>query len=319
MGLKQNTSILAQLPLRHMGGSPANLRPFWGRTDLRNSTVGQGIETDLAGIPAGHYHPSSWNLPYIGGQMSAFTYTGATFTAGPLTMAAGRNAVGDSTFTFTVGPSQLELVVSASGTSAITFTLTGGAAAVLQAVGSIAVQFTVGPSTLGAISGIFASQTITWSGSATPRGDGNMIGAVSPFTELSPENLAAAVWNALATEYNSAGTMGNKLNLASSGGIDYNTLAQAVWTYVTRELTITGNEAAADAVRAEIAAELARIDVAVSTRLASSGYTPAPTASDNATAVLLAAEVAPIKADIRKVNNYTVSGEGTASDPWGPA
>lgn len=319
MALKQNTALLGQLPIRLIGGSPGTFRALWGRSSLRNSTVGEGITSQLAGIPSGHLAPSSWNLPYKPGAMSAFTYTGATFTAGPLTMAAGRNAVGDSTFTFTVGPSQLELVVSASGTSAITFTLTGGAAAVLQAVGSIAAQFTVGPSTLGAISGIFASQTITWSGSATPRGDGNMIGAVSPFTELSPENLAAAVWNALATEYNSAGTMGNKLNLASSGGIDYNTLAQAVWTYVTRELTITGNEAAADAVRAEIAAELARIDVAISSRLAAAGYTPAPTASDNATAVLLAAEVAPIKADIRKVNNYTVSGEGTASDPWGPA
>jgi hypothetical protein len=44
-----------------------------------------------------------------------------------------------------------------------------------------------------------------------------------------------------------------------------------------------------------------------------------PTASDTATAVLLAAEVAPIRADIRKVNAYTISGEGTASNPWGPA
>ena len=75
----------------------------------------------------------------------------------------------------------------------------------------------------------------------------------------------------------------------------------------------------ATAVRSELATELGRIDVATSTRLASSGYTAAPTASDNATAVLLAAEVAPIRADIRKVNNYTVKGAGTESDPWNPA
>lgn len=52
------------------------------------------------------------------------------------------------------------------------------------------------------------------------------------------------------------------------------------------------------------------VDVAVSSR---------PSASDVATAVLLAAEVSPIKADIRKVNDYTVKGSGTESDPWNPA
>lgn len=52
------------------------------------------------------------------------------------------------------------------------------------------------------------------------------------------------------------------------------------------------------------------VDVAVSSR---------PSASDVATAVLLAAEVSPIKADIRKVNNYTVKGSGTETDPWHPA
>jgi len=83
MGLKQNTTILAQLPLRQFGGSPAGIRSMWDRTDLRNSTVGQGIDTELAGIPSGHYAPSSWNLPYQAGQISNFTYVGATVTAGP--------------------------------------------------------------------------------------------------------------------------------------------------------------------------------------------------------------------------------------------
>ena len=44
-----------------------------------------------------------------------------------------------------------------------------------------------------------------------------MTGEMTPFTELSPEGLASAVWNSLATEYKTSGTMGAKLNLASSG------------------------------------------------------------------------------------------------------
>lgn len=38
-----------------------------------------------------------------------------------------------------------------------------------------------------------------------------------------------------------------------------------------------------------------------------------------AAAVLNAAQSTPIHSDIRKVNNYTISGEGTEANPWGPA
>lgn len=40
---------------------------------------------------------------------------------------------------------------------------------------------------------------------------------ISPFTTLSPENLAAAVWNALAAAYNSPGSFGEILNAGGSG------------------------------------------------------------------------------------------------------
>lgn len=39
---------------------------------------------------------------------------------------------------------------------------------------------------------------------------------------------------------------------------------------------------------------------------------------DIATATLTAAQTAPIQADIRKVNGYTVDGQGTEAEPWGP-
>ena len=44
-----------------------------------------------------------------------------------------------------------------------------------------------------------------------------------------------------------------------------------------------------------------------------------PTANQNAAAILAAAQTTPIHADIRKVNNYSVNGEGTSTNPWGPA
>lgn len=74
----------------------------------------------------------------------------------------------------------------------------------------------------------------------------------------------------------------------------------------------------ATAVRTELSTELGRIDVATSTRLAASAYSSAPSASDNAAAVLAAAVATPILADIRKVNDYVVTGQGTNASPWGP-
>lgn len=44
-----------------------------------------------------------------------------------------------------------------------------------------------------------------------------------------------------------------------------------------------------------------------------------PSAADIAAATLAAAQVTPIHADVRKVNSYTVTGEGTEANPWNPA
>lgn len=46
----------------------------------------------------------------------------------------------------------------------------------------------------------------------------NIIANVTPYTTLSPENLANKVWESLATNYNNTGTMGEKLNSAGSAG-----------------------------------------------------------------------------------------------------
>ena len=230
MGLKQNTILLAQLPLRYRGGDPGTLRSMWGRTDLRNQTVGEGISSELPGIPYGHLAPSSWLLPYQGGAMSAFTYEGAAFAVGALNVAAGVNAEGAATLTFTAGPSQLDLIVSAIGSSTITFTASGTALVALNASGSTSVTFTVGAATLGAIIDAVASALVSFTASATPRATGNMAGNITPFTELSPQNLASAVWSALATANNEPGTMGEKLNDAGAAANPWTEVIESGFT-----------------------------------------------------------------------------------------
>lgn len=52
--------------------------------------------------------------------------------------------------------------------------------------------------------------------------------------------------------------------------------------------------------------------------VAGSGGSSGPSASEIAAAILAAAQVTPIHSDIKKVNNITVTGQGTANSPWGP-
>jgi len=48
---------------------------------------------------------------------------------------------------------------------------------------------------------------------------GDMSADITPFTELSPQSLAAAIWNSVASAYNESGTLGEKLN-AAGGAAD---------------------------------------------------------------------------------------------------
>ena len=66
----------------------------------------------------------------------------------------------------------------------------------------------------GAVADIIGTGSMT----GTPKGRAYMSATITPFTELSPEGLATAVWNSVAAQFNVAGSMGNKLNSASAAG-----------------------------------------------------------------------------------------------------
>lgn len=230
MALKQNTTLLAQLPLRQIGGSPGTFRSMWSRGDRMNQSVGQGISSKTAGIPYGHLGPSSWVLPYQPGAMSSFTQCVVTVTPGTLNLAAGINLSGSTDVTVTVDPAAGQLIVSAVGSTSITFDLSAQLAGALSAVGSTAITVTVNNATLGAIVDAIGATLIQITTSATPRATGNMVGNITPFTELSPQNLAAAVWSSLASVYNDPGTMGEKLNDAGSAANPWTEVIDGVYT-----------------------------------------------------------------------------------------
>lgn len=72
----------------------------------------------------------------------------------------------------------------------------------------------------------FVVSELTGSGtiSGTFKGNASLSADISSSSTLSPENLAAAVWNSIAASFNTAGTMGNKMNSAASAGDPWGTV-----------------------------------------------------------------------------------------------
>jgi hypothetical protein len=208
------TSAYSAVPGRTVGTVSGvtlqtSMQPLWSAR--RNQTAAFGR---LAGQPDGTTHPSSWLMALRAGRISSRS-TQITFSAAA-SGTLGLPATGSTSITFTVPPADLQLVVSASGSTSITFSTTASLAGALSAQGSTSITFTVPPATLGAIIDAQGNAPISWSLSATPRAIGNLSGDITPFTELSPQSLSAAVWEALASAYNTPGSMGELLNSAGA-------------------------------------------------------------------------------------------------------
>lgn len=150
--------------------------------------------TDKTSVPDGAQHPVAWVPARKSGGLASRNEADFSVSVASATIAAGRNIEGATTVTVTVADAQLELVVSAEGTAAITFTLAGELAGALFGVGESSITVTVADATLGAIVDAIGSATATLSASGEPSAIGHLAGDITPFTELSPQSLAAAVW-----------------------------------------------------------------------------------------------------------------------------
>lgn len=197
MALIGNRSVLLKSPGRFLSGTVASIERNNFSTAGQLAGRFQALSPIFGGLPSGHLPPSSWSMPRTAGALSAINASTAALTLGTLNLAEGRNIAGDAAFAFSLPDASLQLVVSATGAATITFSGAGELAGALQAVGSSSVSFTVGAATLGAIISAQASASFAISASGTPRAVGNLAGDITPFTELSPQNLAAAVWGTI--------------------------------------------------------------------------------------------------------------------------
>lgn len=165
---------------------------------------GYGMKAPFQPVKAGGI--SAWNDP-----IAQLSMTGALLQGGPME--------GTGSMEFTVPDGSLSLVISMSGNVAIA-TLTGDSMVLRMTVGlngTGAFQLT-GTNNLALIVPFEGAGTVLTMGAGATdlRGLLSMEGEWTPFTELSPEGLANAVWGALASANNDAGTMGELLNSAGA-------------------------------------------------------------------------------------------------------
>lgn len=227
MLLRNSTN--AQPGASHEFGGITEPSRFYKAGFLQGFYVGDHVITDQtnrAGLHDGYAPPYSFAPPPKAGGMSSHNETTVTLTPTAL-LAGGLPASGSTTITFTPTATG-GLIVSGSGSATIELSATGSILSIAAGSGSATITLS-GSALIGALAGMSGSSSITLSPTALISAIGYLSGLSTSETEFSANALAQAVWDAAAADYNTAGTMGAKMN-AAGGSNSPEDIADAVWT-----------------------------------------------------------------------------------------
>lgn len=120
--------------------------------------------------------------------------------------------------TLSDGITREDILADLVGQGLLTSDIAGGVSLSSDFIGNADLVGALG-ALAGAVCDIISSGELSGSISAK----GFLYADITPFTSLSPESLAASVWNSVAAQFNNSGTMGNKLNSAGSAGDPWGT------------------------------------------------------------------------------------------------
>lgn len=223
---------------------------------MRNQFAGGGITDNKASVPSGGRHPVAWVMARKNGAMSSRNVTGMSIGASGLAV-GGITATGNASLSIDFSPATAALIASGAGNASVVFTVADALlTASIAGAGSASFIFsaTAPPGALASGYGT-ASMAITFAnaqpyplndasplrtgvasfaitGSLVPYAIGVMGGSTDNNTVLTTSAIASEVWSTLAASFTTVGTMGNKINSAASGGVDYTALGVAVWNHL---------------------------------------------------------------------------------------
>lgn len=230
MALLGNYSVYYKSPGRWFGGGATgqgvDLLAFNLTGAARARFSGPDWEPK-SGVPDGYRPPYTWVLPLSEGGMAArstIVGTGALAASGAMGLNATAALTGTGSLSAT-GALIVSAVAALTGSGSVSANIVAvlNAVAAITGTGSLSGTMTAYGALAAALNGVGAL-------SAPGYGVGHMAADITPFTELSPESLAAAVWNALAAENNDVGTMGEKLNDAGSGSNPWTEVIEGSYT-----------------------------------------------------------------------------------------
>lgn len=223
MLLGNYTLILAN-PATFIGGTQvSNCRQAFNQSgQLRQryypETI-EGLPTTTA-LPEGYLAPNAWMLPYDIGSMTTSNLNGSGSLASAGVAGLGGVVIMDGVGVLEASGGLLAgLQVALSGNGNLS-ALGGG---LLEAIVAMAGQGLLSGA-LGATAGLTVEMAGIGTLTASPQGTGEMVLEIYVNESQATVNqIVAAVWSALAAEYNESGTMGQKLNGAGSAGDPWTT------------------------------------------------------------------------------------------------
>lgn len=276
---------------------------------IRNQFIGEGVTSKLAAQPSGHLHPSAWVMPQKPGAMSSryeavisVGATGAGVSGYPIEGSTSFSITtnnptifplddtsplrtGSASFSITTNSPDGQLIVSGGGSASFAVTTNNPLLlASLNGAGSASFSISLNTPVLGAEANLVGNATISIT-TNTPT--------------MLPDDDSSPVRTALAS-FNFSGTLapyaiGHMSGTTDVGDVVTNaSLARAVWDSVLAEFTNNGS-----AGKALSTASAGGVDLEAM-----------------AAAILTAAQADPIHANVQKMNDVDVVGNGTAGNKW---
>jgi hypothetical protein len=184
--------------------------------------VGSGIGQKVA-VPNGHGPGTAWVIAQKAGGLAAMRLIQGAGQVTGANLAGGLNAESSLTGSGTVTLANLALVASAVATLLGVGGLTAAAKGKLEAAAAL-----VGEGDLAGSVGALADAVAALTGAGTAAGTATAKGSLSADITvtgdlLSTSNVADSVWNALASRFNTPGTMGGSLAAAGAAGDPWST------------------------------------------------------------------------------------------------
>jgi hypothetical protein len=161
-----------------------------------------------SGIPNG-YNTGYMLLPLKDGGMSSFNPQSLVLSTASAVAKKGRAAQASATLTLVSTNAQADRIIPAVASDTLTLVSTNASiSAGVAAVASATLTIT-GNASIGGIIPVTASSSCSITPSVAMSALAFMIAEAGGPTELSPEGLAAAVWNEALADYTTSGSAGN--------------------------------------------------------------------------------------------------------------